>query len=67
MGKVVELTIPTEQFALLDMFERIPDATAETVPEIEPVGAGEAACLLHDRSEAGGPWTVVGGGDAGSD
>jgi len=32
MGKVVELTIPTEQFALSDTFERVPDATAETVP-----------------------------------
>lgn len=32
MGKVVELTIPTEQFALSDTFDIVPDATAETVP-----------------------------------
>jgi predicted DNA binding protein len=32
MGKVVELTIPTEQFALSDTFTTVPGATAETVP-----------------------------------
>jgi len=32
MGKVVELTIPTAQFALSDTFDRVPNATAETVP-----------------------------------
>jgi hypothetical protein len=32
MGKVVELTIPTEQFALSETFKTVPDATAETVP-----------------------------------
>lgn len=32
MAKVVGLTIPTEQFALSDMFASVPDATVETVP-----------------------------------
>jgi len=32
MAKVVGITIPTEQFALSEMFERVPDATVETVP-----------------------------------
>jgi predicted DNA binding protein len=32
MGKVIELTIPTEKFALPEMFESAPDATVETVP-----------------------------------
>lgn len=32
MGKVVELTVPTEQFALAETLESVPDTTVETVP-----------------------------------
>lgn len=32
MGKVLDLSIPTEQFALGDTFASLPDATVETVP-----------------------------------
>jgi predicted DNA binding protein len=32
MSKVVELTVPTEQFALAETFRSVPDATFEAVP-----------------------------------
>lgn len=34
MPKVVELTVPTEQFALAETFESVPDARVEAVPVV---------------------------------
>lgn len=53
MGKVVELTIPTEQFALSDTFETVPDATAETVPVAAHGAEGSMPFLSVVSSEAG--------------
>ena len=36
MGTMVDATVPTEQFALADVFDEVPDATVETVPVVAP-------------------------------
>lgn len=50
MGKVVDLTIPTDQFALPDTFDAVPDATFETVPVAAHGPRGSMAFLLASSS-----------------